>query len=86
MYFYNLRTTESLIIAAFDEAVNLIPKNAKAFPGVAHLIITLYIVLFPTCVIGYCPYRFSLGSQIAVTTAISFPFFFMTLGLNFTTN
>nr|AAP74618.1 ATP synthase subunit 6 [Ruditapes philippinarum] len=86
VYFYNLSTTESFIMAVFDEAVNLIPKNAKAFPGVAHLIMTLYMVLFPTCVIGYCPYSFSLGSQIAVTTAISFPFFFMTLGLNFTTN
>lgn len=67
--------------AAADTIFEAISDKAKIFSGLGHIIRRLFLVLLPLCVIGYLPIRFSLGAQIFVTTRLSFPFFFITVGI-----
>lgn len=86
MFFYNINEGEVIIILIFERIISILPNKAKVFSGVGHLIVSLYLVLLPFCVVGYFPYRFSLGAQIAITTRLSFPFFIITVAIGFTPN
>ncbi|YP_009305274.1 ATP synthase F0 subunit 6 (mitochondrion) [Ruditapes philippinarum] len=86
VFFYNMNEGEVMIMLIFESIISMLPNKAKVFSGVGHLIVSLYLVLLPFCVVGYFPYSFSLGAQIAITTSLSFPFFIMTVAMGFTPN
>nr|YP_010254936.1 ATP synthase F0 subunit 6 [Venerupis aspera]YP_010455420.1 ATP synthase F0 subunit 6 [Ruditapes variegatus]QUA05875.1 ATP synthase F0 subunit 6 [Venerupis aspera]UUA63025.1 ATP synthase subunit 6 [Ruditapes variegatus] len=86
IYFYSVSDLEAIILTVSDSILKEMPGKSKVCSGTSFLVTSLYLVLFPTCVLGYFPYSFSLGAHFVISASLSFPFWFMTFMININPN